>query len=155
VRRCLLVLLLVLAGCGGEGSPEKDAYERDFNAAREAFSERARDLEQPSAGASADVRADAGEAAAAEIARFVDDLEALEPPADVAGAHDDLTAAFRETADLTAAAARATRAGDDGALRDLARRLSDSSEVDKRAEDAVQVLVEAGYVLDLDFDLGR
>jgi len=151
----LLAIAALVAGCGGEASTAKDAYERDFNAAREAFTERAKALEQPSGDAPAEVRADAGEAAAAEIGRFVDDLEALEPPADVAKAHADLAAAFQETADLTAEAAQATREGDDQALRKLARRLSDRSPVDQRAEDAVQVLVEAGYVLDLDFDLGR
>jgi hypothetical protein len=89
------------------------------------------------------------------MSRFVDELEALEPPADVAEAHDDLTAAFRESAELTAQAARELRDGDEQALRDIARELSDRSPIDRRAEAAVQVLVEKDYVLDLDFDLGR
>jgi hypothetical protein len=150
-----LALLALLAGCGGDEQPGKAAYERAFNAAREDFSERVRALDQPGRDAPAEERAAAGEQVAAEISRFVDELEAIEPPPDAAAAHADLTAAFQESADLTAEAAQAVREGDDAALRAIERRLSDRSSTDKRAEDAVQVLVEQGYVLDLDFELGR
>jgi hypothetical protein len=146
--------MALLAGCGGGESTPKAAYEREFNAAREAFTARVQALDQPPNDAPADVRAVAGDEVAAEIARFVDGLEALEPPQEVARAHADLAAAFRESAALTALAADELRDGDEEGVRDIARKLSDRSAVDKRAEDAVQVFVENDYVLDLDFELG-
>ena len=152
----LAAAVLLVAGCGGDGDGAltKSEYQKQFNAASARFSAEAKKLENPSGDAPASERAAAGQKAADAIGAFVDDLAALEPPKEVAQAHDDLTAAFRESGDLTRQAAQKLRDGDEKGLQQIAAKLQGESAKQKQANKALATFKQKGYKLDLDFGVG-
>jgi hypothetical protein len=149
----LAAVVLIAAGCGGSDTLSKSDYQKQFNAAAAKFTTRAKALKNPADNAPASERAAAGDKAAAAIGDLADDLEGLHPPAEVAQAHKDLTAAFRESSDLTKQAAQKLRAGDEKGLQKVADKLRADSPKQKQAAKAIQTLKAKGYKLDLDFGL--
>jgi hypothetical protein len=145
--------LLIATGCGGSDTLSKSDYQTQFNAAAAKFSQRAKALTNPADDAPASERAAAGEKAAGVIGDFVDELDGLHPPAEVARAHKDLTAAFRESSDLTKQAAQKLRAGDQKGLQAVADKLTADSPKQKQAAKAIRTLEAKGYELNLDFGL--
>jgi ElaB/YqjD/DUF883 family membrane-anchored ribosome-binding protein len=149
-----LAAVVLIAACGGgDGALSKADYQKQFNAASTKFGTNAKQLANPSGKAPASERAAAGEKAADAIGAFVDELAALEPPHEVAQAHSDLTAAFRESGDLTRQAARKLRAGDKKGLEQVAAKLRGESDKQKQAAKALKTFSDKGYRLDLDFGL--
>jgi hypothetical protein len=149
----LAASVLIIAGCGGSDTLSKPDYQKKFNAATAKFTTRAKALKNPDDHAPASERAVAGEKAADVIGDLVDDLDALHPPEEVAQAHKDLTAAFRESSDLTKQAAKKLRAGDEKGLKKVADKLRAESATQKQAAKAIQTLKARGYKLDLNFAL--
>lgn len=137
-----LLLLTLLAGCGADDRLSKEQYEREVQAAFQ------RDAERPLPDTLAEdplERADALEEAKENGLQLAQDLERIEPPPEVAEAHDDLVSATRQRAESRQPLIDALRRGD---RQEIKRRLQGSSSSlagREQAEAAFQTFEEHGY----------
>jgi cytochrome c556 len=113
-----VLLIALLAGCGGGGDTSKDSQGRDEAYMKRVLEARSRMGQQivgtglgSDNGPSEQARGFHKEAVA--IARYADELDAIKPPANVAAAHHEFAAAWRSWAhDYERAAGQAIRGHD-------------------------------------------
>jgi soluble cytochrome b562 len=83
------------------------------------------------------------------IRQAADDLDALNPPAEVEATHDQFVAGFKAFADDLDGFAQATEDGDLDAIEQFNQQLNDESlDSMKQVQDAVDAFEAAGYDLD-------
>jgi hypothetical protein len=136
------VAALALAGCGGEEQLTKQEYEARV---RSVYAEvqaafRATRVQSP------DELADRVDAAQDELRSAADELDGVEPPAEVSQENDRLVAGMRAYAKQLDAVREAAEDGDTAELEELASALGRSEPVEEMSEAAEQMKLE-GYDL--------
>ena len=109
LRRRLLAAALLVAGCGGAEPLSKQEYEREFRKAGAGATPGPPPARKP---APRSRQAAVFERSAVRLREIARRLDSLDPPEEVADAHDDYVAGLREMADVTRRWATAIRAGD-------------------------------------------
>lgn len=135
-----LALAFVVTGCGG--SDEGEEYEAGLKRVQ-AQLEEASDASQAAAGDVEDEQRRAALAEAQEaMERAADTAESLDPPADVRDAHDDLTTALRDYAELFGKIA--STPAEDPSVSEL---YGEAGKIVERLETANGEIREAGYAV--------
>jgi hypothetical protein len=137
----LLVLVAVaalgVAGCGDGG--DEAAYESGLEQIQSHLQD-ANEASQEAAGVGADERGESLQRAHASIADAAEVAEGLDPPSDVAEAHEQLAGSLREYAELFEQLANAPE--DDPQLTEL---YGQAGQIVQRLEEANRAIADAGY----------
>jgi hypothetical protein len=139
----LAVTLAVLAaGCGGSSQMSKADYEAKIQADGQAVQAAVATI----SASFSSIKSVAKEVAAAEVAakKAADDLDALNPPKDIAADNDTLVKALRAIDAELKKLAQAAKDGDQAAAAQAASAIQNSPEI-KAGQAAVQDMKKKGY----------
>jgi hypothetical protein len=148
-KACALAVAALLAGCGGgDERLSKAQYQRELSEVGKTLSESIGSVGGAVTGV-ADLEA-AGEQVGelqTALSKAADDLDELEPPEDVEGAHEKLVQGIRGFADELEDLEIAIRGGDLGRIRTFENDFGNSEPV-AQIREASEELEEQGYELE-------
>jgi len=137
-----MTLAVLAAGCGGSSQMSKADYEAKIQADGQAVQAAVATI----SASFSSIKSVAKQVAAAEVAakKAADDLDALNPPKDIAADNDTLVRALRAIDAELKKLAQAAKAGDQAAAAQAASAIQNSPEI-KAGQAAVQDMKKKGY----------
>lgn len=145
VTACLAALALLAAGCGGDDGTSREDYEREVQQVGTTLEETFGELGSSISGSGSTEEAAKQLAEGAEsLDKASSDLDDIDPPSDIADAHEDIVAGLAELADEFRSGSEAAEGGDLAKLLEFAQGLQNSEAVQKITA-AGNTIEEKGY----------
>jgi hypothetical protein len=146
-RLTALLAVVVLAGCGGGDRLSKADYQREVHKVGETLGSSIRGLGDLGNNPNLKEASKQIEELQDALRKAADDLDGLEPPADIGSAHDELVEGIHGFADELDELSDATADGDVQRIREFEAQFSQSDAVEK-IRDASAELEQKGYKIE-------